>query len=128
MDFKVTDIYRFWWPVLVRMPDPDHAGSIIEQKFEALFEALNDDRAAELDEAFEALETDKQRKAHQHDVIRTVMKDWRGVLTEDDSKQPFSSDVLDLCLKQNWFRIGVYEAYAQAMRAEAAGEGPTVKN
>ncbi|MES0879700.1 hypothetical protein [Roseibium sp. SCP14] len=128
MNFKITDTYRFWWPVTVRMPDPNNAGAIIEQKFEALFEALPEDRANEMDEAFAALETAKDRKAHQHDAIREILKDWRGVIAEDESEQPFTEDAREQCIQSTWFRIGVYDAYAQAMRAEEAGDGPTVKN
>lgn len=128
MNFKITDTYRFWWPVTVRIPHPENAGAVIEQTFEGLFEALNDDKANELDEAFAGLETDEERKAHQHDVIRAVLKDWRGVVAEDESEQPFTSEALEQCIKNNRFRVGVYEAYAQAMRAEATQDGPSAKN
>jgi|GEM_PF-926809 len=128
MKFKITDTYLFWWPVVVRMPDPEKAGVIIEQKFEAQFEALDEDQANELDAAFRNLETDEERKAHQHDVLRKVTKNWRGVEAQGGGDQSFTEDVFELCLKQNWFRAGMYEAYRQAMNAEAQGNGPTAKN
>ncbi|MCV0424669.1 MAG: hypothetical protein K5905_04290 [Roseibium sp.] len=128
MNFIVTDTYQFWWPVTVRMPDPEKAGAIIEQKFEALFEAMSDTKAKEMDAAFAGLETDEDRKVHEHDVIREVFKNWRGVIAEDGKDQVFTPDVLERCINHSWFRVGVYEAYAKAMRAEETGEGPTVKN
>lgn len=128
MNFKITDTYRFWWPVTVRMPDQKNAGKIIEQKFEAYFEALSDERAKALDKAFNNLKTDEERQAHEHDVLREVLKDWKGVVGEDDQKQPFTAELREVCINNTWFRAGVYEAYRQAMRAEAAGDGPTTKN
>ncbi|WP_282045536.1 hypothetical protein [Roseibium album] len=128
MKFAITDVFLFWWPVTVRMPDPEKAGKIVEQSFEAQFEALNEDQAHEIDAAFRNLESEEERRAHQHDVLRRVTKDWRGVLGADDKDQPFTSEAFDLCLKQGWFRAGMYEAYRQAMAAEEQGDGPTAKN
>ena len=38
MKFMLTDTDQYWWPVTVRVPDPENAGQILEQEFEMQFE------------------------------------------------------------------------------------------
>lgn len=121
MPFKITDTYLFWWPVTVRMPDPDKPGEILPQSFEMRFEALGADEADALDKSFDgdvqaSIDFVEREKA----LLRRIAKDWRGVESEDGGMEGFSALALDRCLQHSWFRAGVYAAYAQAMRGEGA--------
>ena len=119
MKFRIVDTYCFWWPVTVRIPDPDQAGAIVEQRFEARFQAVARERAKEITTAFAALETPQEREAHEFDLAKEFMVDWRDVEGADGKEVPFSQDSLIEALEYPWFRTGVYEAYTQAMSGEA---------
>lgn len=120
--FKVVTKHLFWWPVTVRMPDPDEAGKLVSQSFEMQFLALPRDRAMAIDEAVSALPPEK-RPAHIWDFIVEVSRNWRGVVNDDKQEVPFSAELLRLQLEFPWFGHAVAEAYSQASRGEAGRLG-----
>ena len=99
--------------------DPDKAGAIVEQVFEARFQAVSRERAQEITAAFAALETQAEREAHEFDLAKEFMVDWRNVEGADGKEAPFSQDSFLKALGYPWFRTAVYEAYTQAMSGEA---------
>ena len=119
MKFRLIDTYCFWWPVTVRLPDPDHAGGVVEQIFEARFQAVSRERAQELGAAFEALGTQAEREAHEFDMAQEFMIDWRQVEGAGGADVPFSRQEFLRALEYPWFRLAVYSAYTQAMSGEA---------
>jgi len=120
MKFVATRKHLFWWPVTVRTPDPDNPGTFISEEFEMQFEALSKTEGEALDDAYAALETDKEKRAHEHDVARRVAVGWRGVEEGDGKALAFSAEGLEQMLEYSWYRAGIYTAYAEAMGGQEA--------
>lgn len=120
MKFQLTDDYRYWWPVTVRLPDPNKPGAVVEQTFEARFKALPQYKAREIDAQLAALTTAKEREEHEHDVLREILEGWRGVEGPNGEDVDFNQGSLEMALQFPWFRMGVYEAYAASVRGDEA--------
>lgn len=120
MQFVLIEKHLFWWPVTVSLPDPECPGAVMEQSFEALFLALPRDEAIEMDAAYAALKTREEREAHEYDLLRRVVRDWKDVVDENNAVVAYSEAMLDKALQFAWVRTGFYRAYAQAMSGEAA--------
>ncbi len=123
MQFKLAETYRYWWPVTVRVPDPDRAGQILEQSFRVLFEPL--DREAQLAESEKAAGLRSMRDLVDHEIETAlrVVKGWDGVVGEKDLLVPFSEDVLTQALRWDWFREGLQKALKESLAGEAARLG-----
>lgn len=123
MQFKLTKSHRYWWPVIVRIPDPDNAGRFIEQNLKIQFEPK--DRKAQIESQEAAAKLTSLRDIIANDVAeaRAIIKNWEGVLDDDGEALPFSQERLDMALQQTWFRKGVQEALAQSMNGEEARLG-----
>ncbi|WP_319496323.1 hypothetical protein [uncultured Cohaesibacter sp.] len=117
--FKLTETDSYWWPVKVRVPDPENAGKIIEQELEILFEPEDQDTALNAQEEYASLMTPRERIEHERDQLLRVCKNWRGL----DGDLPFSEAAFRQALTKSWFRIGVYSAYGQSLNGEAARLG-----
>ena len=118
MKFRLTNEYRYPWPVTIRVPDPDRAGEILEQEFTATFLAMPLDEAEALDEEIdEAPARDQVRR--RNDVLRRVLVGWDGIEDDDGAAVPFSDDALNAAIQHSWFRIGVYQAYFRSLQGEA---------
>lgn len=120
MQFVLIEEHLFWWPVTVSLPDPDRPGAVMEQAFEVQFLALPRDEAIAMDSAYAALKTHEEREAHEHDLLRRVVRDWKDVVDEKKAAVAYSEAMLDKALQFAWVRTGFYRAYAQAMSGEAA--------
>lgn len=120
--FKVVSTHLFWWPVTVKMPDPDNAGRLSAQTFELRFEALPLDRARAIDAARAKLPAEEQ-DAHAFDFLLEISKDWREVVDADGSPIPFTADGFQAQLSLPWFRDGVVAAYVQATSGQEARLG-----
>lgn len=123
MQFKLAETYRYWWPVTVRVPDPDNAGKILEQKFRALFEPM--DREEQMAEAEKAagLKTMRDLVDHEIDTALRVVKGWDGVVGEDGALVVFSADLLKQALRHSWFRDALQVALKESLAGEAARLG-----
>lgn len=117
--FVLAETYRYFWPVIVNVPDPAEAGKTLEQTFDVEFEALSLDEATAMDAEYAALETARDRAAHQHDFLKRAVKGWRGVQAPGGSDVPFTEKNFALALQHAWFRQGVYRAYSQSVSGEA---------
>lgn len=124
MKFKMTKKYRYWWPVVVRIPDADNAGKIVEQKLKVLFEPNSRDEAMAATEAYNNLTSARERAEHEHAQLIGVVKDWEDVEdSETKSAMPFSTEAFAQALQHSWFRTGVYNAYADSLDGTEARLG-----
>lgn len=120
--FVVASKHRFWWPVTVRMPDPEKPGQLIEATFQMQFETLPMERARALDAERNALPAD-ERTARLNDWLFEVAKDWHEVIDADRAPIPFSREAFAAFLELAWHRNAVIEAYGEAMSGQAARLG-----
>lgn len=123
MKFTLAQTVRYWWPVTVRLPDPETPGKILEQQLQVLFEPKGRDEAIAAQEAYAQLDSAKERSAHEHRELADVVKGWDDVVDEEKAPIPFSEEALSRALQFSWFRAGVYEAYAQSLNGEEARLG-----
>jgi hypothetical protein len=122
MKFKVTQSYRFWWPVVVKMPDQnkDNAGKVIEQTFAMQFIAMPQNELRAKYEAIAALPLD-QRIDQETKMLMDACVNWdEQVVDTDDVAIKFSRDILEQLMQNSWLRIGVMNAYQEAMSGEEA--------
>ena len=124
MKFVITTEHVFSWPVKMKVPDPKRAGAKIEQKFEGKFRYLPRSELSELTEQYKTLADPAERAAHEHDIIRRGLLGWNEeVETDDGDAVPFSTEALEQALEVEWFRAGVYRAYAEATSQDGARKG-----
>ncbi|WP_349295235.1 hypothetical protein ABEB22_18305 (plasmid) [Thioclava sp. 'Guangxiensis'] len=123
MKFTLAKTVRYWWPVTVRMPDPQNPGKIAEQQLKVLFEPKGRDAAIASQEALSKLDTPKERADHEHSELKAVVKGWDDVLDEEGTSVPFSEEMLGAALQMSWFRTGVYSAYADSLSGQEARLG-----
>ena len=123
MQFKLAETYRYWWPVKVRVPDPESPGKIVEQTFKALFEPL--DREEQLAESERAAGLKTMRDLVDHEIQNAlrVVKNWDEVIGDGGEIVPFSEDKLRQALRHSWFRAGVQEALKESLAGEEARLG-----
>lgn len=119
MHYVLAATVSYWWPVVVRIPDPNVAGAIIEQKLKVLFEPEEQDAAIEQAEIYAALPTVKARADHERDQLLRVVKDWDDVVTAEKHTVPFSEENFRAALQRKWFRDGVYRAYSESLNGDA---------
>lgn len=123
--FVVGKVHTYWWPVKVRMPDPDpkRAGNVQEFSFKAQFEAIGTEEADALIAEVNALPLN-ERSARQHDLLLRVTKDWNeDVIDNDKAPFPFSEDALRELLDMGWFAAGMWRAWGDSQRAEGGRKG-----
>ncbi|KRB58457.1 hypothetical protein ASE04_27475 [Rhizobium sp. Root708] len=123
MKFVIEENYRYFWPVKVRIPDPEAAGKIIEQTLKIQFEPLPRDEALAAQERHENLTTAKERADHEHEQLLLVCKNWDDVIAKDGGAVSFSEDRFRSALQMSWFRTAVYEAYADSLNGQEARLG-----
>lgn len=123
MQFKLAETYRYWWPVTVRVPDPDNAGQILKQKFRVLFEPL--DREEQLAESERAAGLKTMRDLVDHEIQNAlrVVKNWDDVIGDSGEIVPFSEDKLRQALRHSWFRDGIQTALKESLSGEEARLG-----
>lgn len=123
MQFKLAETYRYWWPVTVRVPDPENAGKILEQKFRALFEPMDRDEQMAESEKAAGLKTVRELVDHEIETALRVVKSWDGVTGDDGNLVPFTPDLLKQALRHSWFRDGLQAALKESLAGEAARLG-----
>lgn len=121
--FVMTTKHLYWWPVTVRMPDPENAGAFIEQTFEMQFVAQNRDDAVAAQEHYASLTTDRERIEADKEQMRKICRSWRGIVDVDGADIPFTAALLDDAMGVSWFRTGVMQAIAEASMGVEAKAG-----
>lgn len=110
---------RYWWPVTVRLPDPENPGAILERKLKVLFQAESQDEAFAHQEGYAKLKTARERLEHERSQLLRVCKDWSDVVDADKRPVEFNEKNFRAALQQSWFRTGVHRAYAESLNSEA---------
>lgn len=122
MQFVLTQSYRYWWPVRVRIPDPEHPGRIIEQVLKIQFEPKSREEYIAAQEKAATITDPRALLAHEVAEALDVIRNWDDV-TSADGLVPFTPDNLALALQQPWFRKGVQAALMESMNGEEARLG-----
>lgn len=123
MKFKIVDEHIYWWPVEVRIPDPDKPGKTVTQSFTMQFQAIPADESAAMMKEIQELPTAEARQARQHEELVKVCKNWRDVTDDKGEEVPFSTEALKACLQFSWFSRGLYNAYGRSMAPDEARKG-----
>ena len=123
MKFKLTKSHRYWWPVTVRIPDPENPGQIIEQVLKVQFEPKSREEFLAAQEKAAKLTSLRALTEHEVAEARDIIRDWDDVHDDDGLLVPFSPQSLELALQQSWFRRGINEALTSSMNGEAAALG-----
>ncbi|KMK68583.1 hypothetical protein [Puniceibacterium sp. IMCC21224] len=118
MNFVLTEQQLYWWPVTVRIPDPDTPGKIVEQQFKIQFEAQDQDEAVAHTDGYQGLTTAEAQAAHERAWLRRISRNWDDVVGPDKAPIPFNDATFGNALQQTWFRIGVYDAYRQSINGQ----------
>ncbi|MBZ4022198.1 hypothetical protein CKO11_06975 [Rhodobacter sp. TJ_12] len=121
--FVMVKKHLYWWPVTVRMPDPENAGQFVEQSFEMQFEAQSREAVLDHQERYTALTTDRERIEADKEQMRAVCRSWRGIVDEEGADVPFTQARLDDAVGLPWFRTGVMRAIAEASFGQEAKAG-----
>lgn len=121
--FKLVETHIYWWPVEVKLPDPEKSGKVLTQSFEAQFEALPIDEAKALDRELQKMKSAGEVEAHQAKLLKRVVKNWRGVEADNGGDEPFTEAAFDQALRFAWFRAGCYQAYAGSLSGDEARLG-----
>lgn len=123
MQFKLSNSHRYWWPVTVRIPDPENPGCIIEQKLKVQFEPLSRDDLLAAQEKAARLKDFRELAEHEAAQSRRIVKNWDGVVDDAGEPVPFSPEHLDRALGQSWFRKAIQDALQESMNGEEARLG-----
>lgn len=124
MKFVLASEHVYWWPVKVKLPDPEpkRAGKTIEQEFMMQFVAIPTDEARALAEEIAALPQD-EREAREYDLMLHACRGWSGVFDQDDTEISFETGLLKDMLQIPFYRAGILRAYADSLTGEAARKG-----
>ncbi|MBC7313600.1 MAG: hypothetical protein H5U11_13995, partial [Rhizobium sp.] len=130
--FKLVDSLTAWWPVKVLQPDPDKPGKMKEFEFEIEFEIIDRDETKRMDE--QRAELIKQAEADPSEAtlrrvqdaleevnlasFRRVIRNWRGIVDEQDRPISFTEESFVVAMKHNRIRAGLNKAYQEASGQE----------
>lgn len=124
MKFVLAAEHVYWWPVKVKLPDPEQnrAGKIIEQEFRMQFVAIPTDEARALAEEIAALPPE-EREEREYDLMLRAARGWTGVHDQDGEDLTYSPDLLKSMLQIPFYRAAILRAYADSLTGEAARKG-----
>lgn len=126
MAYRFVEHYHYPWPVIVRLPHPEHAGDTAEQSFEMTFRAITDDEARSLDERLATAETPRAAADMETAFLLSVCTGWNEeVLDAEGEPVPFSGETLARMLAVPFFKRAVMAAFLGSMRHEG---GPRLGN
>jgi len=123
MKFTLSKSRRFWWPVKVRIPDPEQPGKVIEQVLRVQFEPKSREALLVAQETAAQLKTMRELTEHETREALAIVKNWDDVVGDDGQLIPFSPANLELALQETWFRRGINEALSESMNGEEARLG-----
>lgn len=114
MKFTLIENPTFWWPVTVRIPDPEVPGKTISQDLRVQFAPKTRDEEIALQESFAALTSERDRADAEIANWLDIVKGWDGVVDGNGNPVSFSAEALRAALQRSWFRVGLGEAFAAA--------------
>ncbi|WP_455270304.1 hypothetical protein [Rhizobium herbae] len=135
--FKMVKTLTTWWPVTVYEPDPEKPGTFASFNFEIEFEILDRneiDRNAEQRAAiFAEAEKDgsdikledmqKRLDDLELKVYQRAVRNWRGVVDDNDAVLLFTNENFLLAWSRNHIREGIAAAYGEAINTGKARLG-----
>lgn len=135
--FKLVKTLTAWWPVKVYEPDPENPGKFVSFEFQAEFEILDREEVGKNEAAraavfaeFEGATGDNRLRELQQklDDLQTreflrVMRNWRGVVDDNDQPLTFTEQAFLEALKRNHVREAISVAYAEAIDTGKARQG-----
>lgn len=135
--FKLVKTLTTWWPVKVYVPDPENPGTFQSFEFEAELEILDRDEVKKNKQERDGLlaaysadpteskltELEEKLEALQDRTILRVVRNWRGIIDDDDKPLLFSEQMLLQALKRDGVREGINVAYAEAIDTGKARQG-----
>jgi hypothetical protein len=97
--FQLDTKPTYWWPVVVRLPNPDKPGEITEHRFEAQFAWQSDDE-------HDALLADAhERKLNDTVAMATVLKGIRKIAGADGKPMESTPENIALVLQHHGSHI-----------------------
>ncbi|WP_440411151.1 hypothetical protein [Neorhizobium petrolearium] len=123
MKFKLVDTLRYWWPIVVNVPDPDNAGKFQKQQLKILFETQDQDTALAAQEAYEKLTTVRERVEHERKQLLDVVKGWDDVEDAEKVPVPFTEEAFRAALQKSWFRTAVFNGHTDSLIGREAALG-----
>lgn len=122
MNFKLAKTYRYWWPVTVRVPDPENPGKFQEQQLRVQFEPLP--RSEQID-GVEQLQRMDMRGTYDYEIEKAAaqVKTWEGVVDDAGEVAPFTPELLTQAMQFEWFRKGISKALIESQNGEEARSG-----
>lgn len=135
--FKLVPNLTCWWPVKVSEPDPNKPGKFIEHTFEAELQILDRDESQKADEQRRAMlkqaaddpsdenlaKVEKLLEAHDQMAFRRVLRNWRGLIDENDQPIPFTDETFVAVMKHDRVRRALNVAYQEAITGDKARLG-----
>lgn len=108
-EFVLAGNDRYWWPIDVRVPDPENPGKFLVQRFEMQFEPLEQDDVLKQDAILEGITDPQERVQHDREQLRKICKNWRkGPVDQSGNQIPFTEENFNAALQKTWFRMAVY--------------------
>lgn len=123
MKFVLAPSNTYWWPVIVRVPDPEAPGKLAEQTMKMQFEPRDQDAERAEYDRIQAITDVAEQLREERASLMAVCKGWDDVTTPDGSPLPFNQTNLDTALQQPWFRLAVWTAYHQSISGQEARLG-----
>ncbi|WP_323041578.1 hypothetical protein [Gemmobacter sp.] len=123
MKFVLSKTNRYWWPVTVRLPDPDQPGKMLEQTLKILFEPKDQDDALAEQTRIAAIKDPRAQVLAEREALADVCKGWDDIVDDDKTAIPFTPENLMAALQKAWFRAAVYRAYGESLSGEEARLG-----
>lgn len=122
MQFKLAKTYRYWWPVAVRVPDPENPGKFLEQQLRLQYEPLSRDQQVENSEKVQRMGL---REIHQFELDQAAaqIKNWEGVVDDAGEIVPFTPELLAQAMQFEWFRKGAVQGLKDSQNGEEARAG-----
>lgn len=114
---------NYWWPVVVRRPDPENAGTFVEQRFKALFVPQGQDAALAEMQEIDGISNLRDRSRAEREALASKIADWADLEDAAGNPVPFDRNLLLTELEKPEFRTAIYVARAQSMNGEEARLG-----
>ena len=111
--YRIQSEPKYWWPVVVKLPDPSKPGQMAEHRFEAEYRWLDDAN-------HKALIAESIEKALSvTDAVSRVCVGFRHVEHEDGSPMQSSTEALGVLMRAQGVAAALWHAYLDS-RAKAA--------
>lgn len=123
MKFRMVEKYIYWWPVSVRIPDPENPGKFIEQSLKIQFEPQDHETRIAESEIYRGLKTLREQEEHEVRQLHAVCRNWDEVIDDQGTPVPFTPEAFQRAIRVKWFRDAIYKAYGASLNGQEARLG-----